>query len=265
MDRKVFYDHLRKPDSGVFGSSLSARQVEGMEAILDECERTGADLGQTAYILGTGYGESGHQMQPAYENLNYSVKRIPQVFSAERRQGIPAAKLARNPERLANTVYGGEWGRKNLGNTHHGDGWEFRGTGIGQITGRGQFEKWGANLGLPLVSQPELLMRLDVSVKALVCPMLEGWARGHRLDRYVKGARRDYHRARAVWNHPTSDPAAYARYARAFEAALEAAGYAPKPVSAPPETAPAPSAPTAPASGFWAALMTAILKLFRRT
>lgn len=265
MDRKVFYDHLRKPDSGVFGTSLSARQVEGMEAILDECERSAADLCQTAYILGTAYGESGHQMQPAYENLNYSAKRIPQVFSAERRQGIPAAKLARNPELLANTVYGGEWGRKNLGNTHPGDGWEFRGTGMGQITGRANFEKWGGKLGLPLVSQPELLMRLDVSVKALVRPMLEGWARGYRLDRYVKGARRDYHRARAVWNHPTSDPAAYARYARAFEAALDAAGYAPKPVSAAPKAAPPPSAPTAPAGGLWAALAAFLSRILRRT
>jgi predicted chitinase len=40
---------------------------------------------------------------------------------------------------IANIIYGGEWGRKNLGNTQPGDGWRFRGGGLPQITGRANY------------------------------------------------------------------------------------------------------------------------------
>lgn len=257
MDKKAFYAALRKRDNGVFGTSLSQSQVEGMEAILDECIRQSADLGQAAYILGTAYGESGRRMQPAYENMRYSAKRIPQVFSAKRRQGLTPQQLAGKPELLANTVYGGNWGRVNLGNAQPGDGWRYRGTGIGQITGRRNFTKWGNELNLPLTTRPELMMRLDVSVRALVEPMLEGWATGLRLDRFVKGSKRDYRSARQVWNG-TFAADTYAGYARAFEVALEAAGYpgkaSPKPVTLPKMEEP-------PKRGFWA-ILAALFKSF---
>lgn len=227
MDRSAFYTSLRRRDSGVFGSSLSQKQVEGTEAMLDECIRVGADLGQAAYILATNYGETGGKMQPQEENLRYSAKRIPQVFSAARRQGKTPKQLAGNPQLLANTVYGGEWGAKNLGNTEPGDGWRYRGMGGGQITGRANYRKWGKNLQVDLLEQPELMMQLSVSVRALAEPMLEGWATGHKLSKFVKGDERDYFGARRTWNG-VFDAKKYASYAKAFEAALEAAGYAPQ-------------------------------------
>lgn len=35
MNRTLFYAHLRRHDSGVFGTSLSQQQVDGMGALLD--------------------------------------------------------------------------------------------------------------------------------------------------------------------------------------------------------------------------------------
>jgi putative chitinase len=47
-------------------------------------------------------------------------------------------------------------GRADLGNTQPGDGKRFKGRGPIQITGRANYKKYGALLGLPLTDQPEM-------------------------------------------------------------------------------------------------------------
>jgi putative chitinase len=107
------------------------------------------------------------------ENLNYSVEALLSKFGRHRiseadarRHGRTASQRA-NQEALANLLYGGEWGRKNLGNFVHGDGWRYRGRGLKQLTGRANYDRCGAAIGEDLLSHPDrLLMPVNAALSA---------------------------------------------------------------------------------------------------
>ena len=101
------------------------------------------------------------------ENMNYSVSRLPEVFSTFSTTGERVAKgtgakyandlakkYARNPQGLANFIYGNRLGNKGR-NTN--DGFTFRGRGLNQLTGRKSYKKMGDKLGIDLVNNPEIL------------------------------------------------------------------------------------------------------------
>lgn len=76
------------------------------------------------------------------ENLNYSAEALKKNFGRHRislaeadRYGRTATQKA-DQRAIANTIYGGEWGKVNLGNIHPTDGWDNRGSGFIQNTGR---------------------------------------------------------------------------------------------------------------------------------
>lgn len=88
------------------------------------------------------------------ENLNYSVEALLKTFGRHRistedahRYGRTATRPA-NQEAIANLIYGGEWGRKNLGNTQPNDGWLCRGVGPLQVTGRANLMRFADAMGM---------------------------------------------------------------------------------------------------------------------
>lgn len=93
------------------------------------------------------------------ENLNYSVKRLTQVWPRRFPSLAAAAPYANNPKMLAEKVYGGR-----MGNTQPGDGGLFLGRSIKQITGRENYTKCAARTGLDLVNNPELAADPEHSV-----------------------------------------------------------------------------------------------------
>lgn len=80
------------------------------------------------------------------ENLNYSAKRLRQVWPSRFPNSAIANNYAHNPRDLANYVYG-----KRLGNHQPDDGWRYRGSGMLQTTGRFNFMNAGH------VNDPEAL------------------------------------------------------------------------------------------------------------
>lgn len=107
------------------------------------------------------------------ENLNYKVEALLSLFGRHRISEADARKYGRidgkqaaNQEAIANCIYGGAWGGKNLGNTQPGDGWKFRGRSLIQVTGRSNYEACGKALGLDLINHPELLERPENAARA---------------------------------------------------------------------------------------------------
>jgi putative chitinase len=76
------------------------------------------------------------------ESLNYSIKGLRDTFAQHRITDEQCKLYGRGvfqkakQQDIANIVYGGVWGKKNLGNTQPNDGYNFRGSGPIQITGR---------------------------------------------------------------------------------------------------------------------------------
>lgn len=244
MDKTKFYAHLRRRDSGVFGTSLKQSQVDGIEAILDAGR--GLPLSWLAYALATAYGETGGRMKPITENMNYtSAARIEQVFSHARRKGIPGSQLARNPQKLANTVYADILGNGGPGS---GDGWRYRGHGLVQLTGKDNFLRMSRLVGVDLVAHPERSLEPAIAAKALIAGIRDGIYTGKKAADYLPetgdATKAQFTQARRIING-TFEASKYAGYAVAFQAALNASGYAA--ANRAPEVSPAPAKrPSAP-------------------
>ncbi len=87
------------------------------------------------------------------ENLNYSAQAIVNAWPKRFPSEADAAPFARNPEKLANSVYANRMGN---GPPESGDGYQFRGRGYIQITGRETYQAIGAIAGLDLEGSPDL-------------------------------------------------------------------------------------------------------------
>lgn len=247
MDRSRFFASLRARTSGVFGSSLSQKQVDGLTLILDTAQSRGAKLPALAYLLSTVYHETAHTMQPISE---YGKRSYFNKYE-------PTTKIG-----------------KALGNTKAGDGYLFRGRGYVQITGRRNYAFASEKLGVDFVGHPDRVMEPRLAVAILFDGMDEGWFTGKKLTNYISDGKADYVNARRIING-TDKANLIAGYAKAFEKALRDAGYvgqAPKPTPVPPAPQPpvddpvvsVPPAPKPEAQGFWTALFSLLGKIFAR-
>lgn len=89
------------------------------------------------------------------ENMNYSFDTLMRVFSRKVVSEAKAREIARKPREVANWVYGGRDELGNLGR-HTNDGWDYRGSGYLQLTGRYNFRERGAAIGFPLEEKPDM-------------------------------------------------------------------------------------------------------------
>jgi putative chitinase len=91
------------------------------------------------------------------ENGNYSAQRLLQVFPTHFTPSM-AANAAHNPRRVFDIAYGGRMGNAPPPSD---DGYNFRGRGLSQVTGREGYAHLAAKTGLPLTDHPELLSDPD--------------------------------------------------------------------------------------------------------
>lgn len=154
------------PAAAPYASELVKQMAEAQ--IQANPKRAAMFLGQIAV-------ESGGFKQ-VVESLNYSADALKKLFGRHRisledaerygrRAGHPADQKA-----LANILYGGDFGRKQLGNTQTGDGWKFRGRGLKQLTGRDNVRRFSrAWLGdESLLDNPDRIADPDGAVASAI-------------------------------------------------------------------------------------------------
>lgn len=115
-------------------------------------------------ILSTVAKESGFENLKETSYRGTSPARIREVFGS-RFSGMSDEeinKVKQDDNAFWEKVYGGEWGRKNLGNTQVGDGAKYLGRGFNGFTGRSNYQKYNDLLrkngvSADIVSNPDLL------------------------------------------------------------------------------------------------------------
>ena len=109
-------------------------------------DRIAAFIAQTAH-------ESANYSRLS-ENLNYSEQALIKLFKRYRDNPKKAKEHARKPQLIANFNYRDRMGN---GNEASNDGWNYRGRGIIQITGKNNYRICGEAIRQDLLRVPELL------------------------------------------------------------------------------------------------------------
>lgn len=132
------------------------------QRILPVCVAAGLTAPQTAYVLATAYWETAGTMEPVREA--YFLGSAAESYRA---------KLGYSP---------------------------WYGRGFVQLTWQANYERAGRELGIELLSNPDLALDPDVAAQVLVAGMVEGWFTRRKLGDYITGTRCDYVGARRIIN-----------------------------------------------------------------
>ena len=202
MDRKIFYDVIRP---SLFKGTLTGKQVEGIEAILNEWEKQAlTDTRWLAYILATAYHETAKTMQPIEE---FGKGKGRDYGKKLKMGGGPGKRL---PYTTPDKFY---YGRGHTQNTWYeiydaltkaaakkGHDWDF-------------------------LNQPELLLTMEPSIWATYYAMQNGLYTGRRLLVYFNDTTEDWVNARKIINGLDCADL-IAGYGKTFYAALKQANVA---------------------------------------
>jgi putative chitinase len=96
-----------------------------------------------AFVAQTAHESGGFNF--VKENLSYGAKGLMTTFKKYFPNEDLAKQYERKPEKIANRVYGGRMGN---GDEASGDGYRFCGRGLIQLTGRNNYTKFAADLGI---------------------------------------------------------------------------------------------------------------------
>lgn len=133
--------------------------------IVKELNILSANLLNTKLRLAAFIAQTAHESGSyciAAENLNYSDKGLlatfPKYFNATN-----VEEYARNPQKIASHVYASRLGN---GPEASGEGWNYRGRGFIQITGKDNYTKCGKSIGVDLIANPAYLETIDGAMKS---------------------------------------------------------------------------------------------------
>jgi putative chitinase len=114
------------------------------------------------------------------ENLNYSASGLTRTFPTHF-TGTMADHYQHNPRMIADVAYGGRMGNARPPSD---DGWNYRGKGLSQLTGKDNYRRLATITGLDVVSNPDLLIQPATALECAVADFV-------RLCGCLPYARRD--------------------------------------------------------------------------
>jgi putative chitinase len=127
--------------------------IQGMAATANALGKLGINTRlRMAHFMGQITQESGGGTEMT-ENLNYSAQRMMEVFPTRFPTLASTQGFAHNERAFGNKVYNGRM----LNQVGTDDGFNFRGRGCLQITGRDSYQTIGRAVGLDLVNNPDLV------------------------------------------------------------------------------------------------------------
>jgi len=129
----------------------------GTAAGITTLDRVAMFCGQVTY--------ESQRLSRLEENLNYTTpQRLMAVWPTRFPTVQSAIPYARNPRLLANKVYNGR-----MGNAHGSDdGWNYRGRGLKQLTGKDNYVWMSSDLGVNFVANPDLVATPQYAVLTAV-------------------------------------------------------------------------------------------------
>jgi putative chitinase len=147
-------------------SAVAGQWLAPMQAAMDQFGISDSPSAVAALLANVGVECAGFTVMS--ENLNYTATRLAQVWpqryavDAHSAALIPnntAVLIANNPVATANNVYANRMGN---GQESSGDGYNFRGQGPIQLTGRAEYMKFFAAVDMPLFTDTSELQQPDM-------------------------------------------------------------------------------------------------------
>lgn len=146
-----------KPVASVGGLKLDKLKGHIPDNVISQIPEVATKFGiDTPLKLAHFLAQCGHEsggFRVVSENLNYSAQGLKNIFP-KYFPGNLSESYARNPQKIANKVYGGRMGN---GAESTGEGFKFRGRGYIQLTGKDNYTAFGKAINEDIVSNPDLV------------------------------------------------------------------------------------------------------------
>jgi putative chitinase len=146
-------------DSVTSGSPFKLEKLKGHipDSVIAQIPDTAVKFGiDSALKLAHFLSQCGHEsagFKLVQENLNYSADGLKKIFP-KYFPGNLNESYARQPEKIANKVYGGRMGN---GAEATGEGWKYHGRGFIQLTGKDNYTAFSKDIGEDCVTNPDLV------------------------------------------------------------------------------------------------------------
>lgn len=125
-----------------------------VDALNETCERFAIDspFRIAGFISNVAHESAGFKF--VSENLNYSVASLMRVWPNLFSSLEVAQRYAMQPEKIANRAYANRMGN---GDEASGDGWNYRGRGLMQLTGKNNYVAYSLSCDNEALQKPEIV------------------------------------------------------------------------------------------------------------